>query len=80
MRSSLDAGGAGRCPARRTQMMSGGEAASMAGSHPEITTHEASSAWIRMKSADFPVIKTLDELARSACSIPGTRDPWQCGR
>ena len=37
----------------------------------EITAREASSARTRMKNAAFPVIKTLDELDRSACSIPG---------
>lgn len=37
----------------------------------EITAREASNARTRMKAAAFPVIKTLDELDRSACSIPG---------
>jgi DNA replication protein DnaC len=37
----------------------------------EITARDASSARTRMKTAAFPVIKTLDELDRSACSIPG---------
>ena len=37
----------------------------------EITAREASNAATRMKNATFPVIKTLDELDRSACSIPG---------
>src|SRR5882757_6160158 len=37
----------------------------------EITAREASNATTRMKTAAFPVIKTLDELDRSACSIPG---------
>jgi DNA replication protein DnaC len=37
----------------------------------EITARDASSAATRMKTAAFPVIKTLDELDRSACSIPG---------
>ena len=37
----------------------------------EITAREASNARTRMKNAAFPVIKTLDELDRSACSIPG---------
>jgi DNA replication protein DnaC len=37
----------------------------------EITAREASNARTRMKTAAFPVIKTLDELDRSACSIPG---------
>ena len=37
----------------------------------EITSREASNARTRMKNAAFPVIKTLDELDRSACSIPG---------
>ena len=37
----------------------------------EITAREASGARSRMKTAAFPVTKTLDELDRSACSIPG---------
>ena len=37
----------------------------------EITARDASNAATRMKTAAFPVIKTLDELDRSACSIPG---------
>ena len=37
----------------------------------EITAREASNARTRMKAAAFPVTKTLDELDRSACSIPG---------
>jgi DNA replication protein DnaC len=37
----------------------------------EITAREASNARTRMKAAAFPVAKTLDELDRSACSIPG---------
>ena len=37
----------------------------------EITARDASNARTRMKTAAFPVIKTLDELDRSACSIPG---------
>jgi DNA replication protein DnaC len=37
----------------------------------EITARDASNARNRMKTAAFPVIKTLDELDRSACSIPG---------
>src|SRR5260370_23603856 len=37
----------------------------------EITARDASNAAARMKTAAFPVIKTLDELDRSACSIPG---------
>ena len=37
----------------------------------EITARDASNAATRMKNAAFPVIKTLDELDRSACSIPG---------
>jgi DNA replication protein DnaC len=37
----------------------------------EITARDASNARARMKTAAFPVIKTLDELDRSACSIPG---------
>jgi DNA replication protein DnaC len=37
----------------------------------EVTARDASNAATRMKTAAFPVIKTLDELDRSACSIPG---------
>jgi DNA replication protein DnaC len=37
----------------------------------EITARDASSARTRMKTAAFPVTKTLDELDRTACSIPG---------
>jgi DNA replication protein DnaC len=37
----------------------------------EITARDASNARTRMKTAAFPVIKTLEELDRSACSIPG---------
>jgi len=37
----------------------------------EIASREASNARTRMRNAAFPVIKTLDELDRSACSIPG---------
>ncbi len=37
----------------------------------EITARDASNAATRMRNASFPVIKTLDELDRSACSIPG---------
>ena len=37
----------------------------------EITSRDASNARTRMKTAAFPVVKTLDELDRSACSIPG---------
>jgi DNA replication protein DnaC len=37
----------------------------------EITARDASNAAARMKTAAFPVIKTLEELDRSACSIPG---------
>ena len=37
----------------------------------EITARDASNARTRMKTAAFPVTKTLDELDRSACSIPG---------
>ena len=37
----------------------------------EITARDASNARTRMRSAAFPVIKTLAELDRSACSIPG---------
>jgi DNA replication protein DnaC len=42
----------------------------------EITTREASNARTRMRNAAFPVTKTLDELDRSASSIPSpTLDP-----
>ena len=37
----------------------------------EIASREASNARTRMRNAAFPVVKTLDELDRSACSIPG---------
>jgi DNA replication protein DnaC len=37
----------------------------------EIAARDASNARTRMKTAAFPVIKTLEELDRSACSIPG---------
>jgi DNA replication protein DnaC len=37
----------------------------------EITARDASNARTRMKAAAFPVTKTLDELDRSVCSIPG---------
>jgi DNA replication protein DnaC len=37
----------------------------------EITARDASNAATRMKTAAFPVTKTLDELDRPACSIPG---------
>ena len=37
----------------------------------EISARDASNARTRMKNAAFPVIKTLDELDRAACSIPG---------
>jgi len=37
----------------------------------EITARDASNAATRMKTAAFPVAKTLDELDRSVCSIPG---------
>jgi len=37
----------------------------------EITAREASNARTRMKAAAFPVAKTLEELDRSASSIPG---------
>jgi DNA replication protein DnaC len=37
----------------------------------EITARDASNARTRLKSAAFPVAKTLEELDRSACSIPG---------
>jgi DNA replication protein DnaC len=37
----------------------------------EISARDASNARTRMKTAAFPVIKTLEELDPSACSIPG---------
>jgi DNA replication protein DnaC len=37
----------------------------------EIAAREASNARARMRNAAFPVAKTLDELDRSLCSIPG---------
>src|SRR5262249_15902863 len=37
----------------------------------EITARDASNARARMRNAAFPVTKTLDELDRSVCSIPG---------
>ena len=37
----------------------------------EIASRDASNARTRMKNAAFPVTKTLDELDRAACSIPG---------
>jgi DNA replication protein DnaC len=37
----------------------------------EISARDASNAAARMKAAAFPVTKTLEELDRSACSIPG---------
>jgi len=37
----------------------------------EISARDASNAATRMKAAAFPVTKTLEELDRSACSIPG---------
>jgi DNA replication protein DnaC len=37
----------------------------------EITARDASNAATRMKTAAFPVIKTLEDLDQSACSIPG---------
>ncbi len=37
----------------------------------ELAARDASNARTRMKNAAFPVIKTLDELDRSASSIPG---------
>ena len=37
----------------------------------EITARDASNTRTRMRNAAFPVTKTLDELDRSACSIPG---------
>jgi IstB-like ATP binding protein len=39
----------------------------------EISARDASNAATRMKAAAFPVTKTLEELDRSACSIPGRR-------
>ena len=37
----------------------------------EISARDASNARTRMRNTAFPVIKALDELDRSACSIPG---------
>jgi len=37
----------------------------------ELAARDASNARTRMKNAALPVIKTLDELDRSACTIPG---------
>jgi DNA replication protein DnaC len=37
----------------------------------EIASRDASNTRTRMRSAAFPVTKTLDELDRSASSIPG---------
>jgi len=37
----------------------------------EIAARDASNARTRMRNAAFPVVKTLDELDRSVCSIPG---------
>jgi DNA replication protein DnaC len=37
----------------------------------EITARDASNARTRMRNAAFPVTKTLDQLDRSVCSIPG---------
>jgi DNA replication protein DnaC len=37
----------------------------------EIAARDASNARTRMRNAAFPVAKTLDELDRPACSIPG---------
>ena len=37
----------------------------------EITARDASNTRTRMRNAAFPVTKTLDELDRGACSIPG---------
>ena len=37
----------------------------------ELAARDASNARTRMKNAAFPVIKTLAELDRSACSVPG---------
>ncbi len=37
----------------------------------ELAARDASNARTRMKNAAFPVIKTLAELDRPACSIPG---------
>jgi len=37
----------------------------------EIASREASNARTRMRNAAFPVVKTLNELDRPACSIPG---------
>jgi DNA replication protein DnaC len=37
----------------------------------EVASRDASNARTRMRNAAFPVAKTIDELDRSACSIPG---------
>src|SRR5271154_293510 len=37
----------------------------------EIASRDASNARTRMRTAAFPVVKTLDELDRQACSVPG---------
>jgi DNA replication protein DnaC len=37
----------------------------------EIAARDASNARTRMRNAAFPVVKTLDELDRAVCSIPG---------
>ncbi len=37
----------------------------------EITARDASNARARLKSAAFPVTKTLEEFDRTACSVPG---------
>lgn len=37
----------------------------------EIAARDASNTRTRMRTAAFPVAKTLDELDRSACSVPG---------
>jgi DNA replication protein DnaC len=37
----------------------------------EIAARDASNASTRMRNAAFPVVKTLDELDRAVCSIPG---------
>ena len=37
----------------------------------ELAPRETSNARTRMRNAAFPVVNTLDELDRTACSIPG---------
>jgi DNA replication protein DnaC len=42
----------------------------------EIAARDASNAATRMKTAAFPVTKTLDELDRTASSVPGPTLEW----